>query len=387
MLNYRCPHCSGSLVYDGSSSKLKCQFCESMFTEDELRDTYNNLNNNQNVRITDTEANYAQQRTNVYRCPSCGAEVITDQTTAATHCYYCHSPLVLSEQLLNEFRPQKIIPFTKNKQQIQNVFVNWAKKFKYLPKDFLSQSVLEKFTTVYVPCWLADADCEGTVTAVATRTESHRSGDYIIKHTHYYNVVRDGALHYDNVLHDGSTKINSQIMESILPYNYNNMVDFSYSYLSGYMADRYDKTKEEVYTILKPEIERAAINSLKSTIVGYNGLINYGIQNANVQKVNFTYALLPVWVLTYSYNNQIYIYTVNDETGKIYGDMPLDGAKLNRTMALSGVAIAIGIYIICRLISNSLFDFSLGIIVGVIAFICYDIYLICSRKKSKGGGR
>ncbi len=35
----------------------------------------------------------------VYICPSCGAEVVTDATTAATFCYYCHNPVVLSEKL------------------------------------------------------------------------------------------------------------------------------------------------------------------------------------------------------------------------------------------------------------------------------------------------
>ena len=35
----------------------------------------------------------------VYICPSCGAEVVTDATTAATFCYYCHNPVVLSGKL------------------------------------------------------------------------------------------------------------------------------------------------------------------------------------------------------------------------------------------------------------------------------------------------
>ena len=33
----------------------------------------------------------------VYICPSCGAEVVTDATTAATFCYYCHNPVVLGK--------------------------------------------------------------------------------------------------------------------------------------------------------------------------------------------------------------------------------------------------------------------------------------------------
>ena len=52
----------------------------------------------------------------VYICPSCGAEVVTDATTAATFCYYCHNPVVLSGKLSGEFLPDYVIPFAMDKK-------------------------------------------------------------------------------------------------------------------------------------------------------------------------------------------------------------------------------------------------------------------------------
>ena len=46
-----------------------------------------------------------------YSCPSCGAEIVTDATTAATFCYYCHNPVVLGKRLEGTYLPNKIIPF------------------------------------------------------------------------------------------------------------------------------------------------------------------------------------------------------------------------------------------------------------------------------------
>ena len=46
-----------------------------------------------------------------YSCPSCGAEIVTDATTAATFCYYCHNPVVLGKRLEGSYLPNKIIPF------------------------------------------------------------------------------------------------------------------------------------------------------------------------------------------------------------------------------------------------------------------------------------
>ena len=47
----------------------------------------------------------------VYTCPSCGAEIVTDATTAATFCYYCHNPVILGGRLDGAYLPDKIIPF------------------------------------------------------------------------------------------------------------------------------------------------------------------------------------------------------------------------------------------------------------------------------------
>lgn len=40
-----------------------------------------------------------------YTCPSCGAQIVTDATTAATFCYYCHNPVVLGGRLEGKFLP------------------------------------------------------------------------------------------------------------------------------------------------------------------------------------------------------------------------------------------------------------------------------------------
>ena len=44
----------------------------------------------------------------LYTCPSCGAEIVTDSTTAATFCYYCHNPVVLSGRVSGEFLPDLV---------------------------------------------------------------------------------------------------------------------------------------------------------------------------------------------------------------------------------------------------------------------------------------
>ncbi|MFR0795880.1 MAG: hypothetical protein ACLSHG_05685 [Oscillospiraceae bacterium] len=51
----------------------------------------------------------------VYSCPSCGAELICDQSTAATACPYCGNPAIVPGQFSGALRPDYILPFRLSK--------------------------------------------------------------------------------------------------------------------------------------------------------------------------------------------------------------------------------------------------------------------------------
>ena len=56
-----------------------------------------------------------------YTCPSCGAQIVTDATTAATFCYYCHNPVVLGGRLEGKFLPDQVIPFSVSREDAEKV--------------------------------------------------------------------------------------------------------------------------------------------------------------------------------------------------------------------------------------------------------------------------
>ena len=50
-----------------------------------------------------------------YGCPSCGAELICEESTAATSCPYCGNPTVVPGQFSGALRPDFIVPFKLSK--------------------------------------------------------------------------------------------------------------------------------------------------------------------------------------------------------------------------------------------------------------------------------
>lgn len=112
-VNYQCPSCTGPLHYNSATGKLSCDYCGSEFAVDEIEALYAKkaAEAEQNAakeaqqppqeEAWDTasagtqwdESEAAKLRT--YVCTSCGAELICDETTAATACVYCGNPTVI----------------------------------------------------------------------------------------------------------------------------------------------------------------------------------------------------------------------------------------------------------------------------------------------------
>ena len=81
-VDHKCPSCNAPIKFNPKSQKWKCDYCGQQF---ELKDLKNNQEKYQNNESKSEENN----KYDLYRCPDCGAEIITDTNTTATFCVYC----------------------------------------------------------------------------------------------------------------------------------------------------------------------------------------------------------------------------------------------------------------------------------------------------------
>ena len=56
--------------------------------------------------------------------------------------------------------------------------------------------------------------------------------------------------------------------------------------------------------------------------------------------------MLPVLFMTYNYNNKMYEFTINGQTGKLAGTPPLDRQKLRMFCTALGIGITAAIYLL-----------------------------------------
>lgn len=336
-VEYKCPNCNADLKFNPTTQKLECEYCLSSFTVEEIKQVCANTENSIPEEAVQLKEDF-ENNTHLYRCKSCGAEIIADSEQTALFCYYCHNPVILAGKMGGEFKPDKVIGFKLTKENAIASFKKWVGKRWFVPSDFKSEQQIEKLTGLYVPFWLADCHINADYKAIGKKVRSWTSGNYRYTETNEYRIVREGTLTTRGIPADGETKIEDLLMEAIEPFDYKELKDFSMSYLSGFFADKYDVDKAAVFPRIRVRATQASSAYIKGTIGGYTTVIP-SVQQFNIVNTDWNYTMLPVWFLSYNYKNRIYEFAVNGQTGKLAGTPPLAKGKL--ALFCAGLAVTV----------------------------------------------
>lgn len=357
-VTWKCPNCGGGLQFSPQSQDFECEYCMSHFTQEELeklaqegeeavRDSEEmDSAAGMDSSVSDAEASTETAEPNaandasaessegqadavVYLCPSCGAEIVTDATTAATFCFYCHNPIVLQGRLDGSFKPDYVLPFAIDKAKAKEIFKQWLKKKKFVPSDFYAPGQIEKMSGVYFPYWLYSCMVDGKLDAKATKLRVWNQGDLQYTQTQVYDVSRNGQMQVDHVTRNALQKADKQLIEGVMPFEMKEMKPFSMEYLVGFLAEKRDMGQEQFREEVETEVKEFAVDSLRNSVNGYNS-VDVQNQQAELQNPQWDYALLPVWTLTYKSpsDGKIYYFACNGQTGKVCGKLPLDPKKM-----------------------------------------------------------
>ncbi len=329
--SYKCPNCTGALRYDSEIEKLKCDWCDSEF-DVELLKSISESDEEAKRGDAPTDEHFGEYSGNEWEnvslniCPSCGAEIVSEPNTAVTKCPYCSNTAFIRENLSGAYRPDLVVPFLISQEEAKTAIASFAKGKPLLPSGFIKEVKHQDSLGLYVPFWLYDCDSSGNISYNATKVHYWEDSKYRYTKTDHYFVERGGYMSFYNIPADGSSKMNDSIMEAIEPYDMKRMEDFDAGYLSGYMADKYDVSSESNTQRVAARILSSVRAEYRRTIHGYNS-VSERSNSIRVNTKHVSYALLPVWVIDYKYKNKRYTYTVNGQTGKIAGELPMSWGK------------------------------------------------------------
>ena len=364
--NYQCPACNGGLHFSSATGRLECEYCGSSFSVEDVEAYYAKKDEAAAAAQAKAEAKAEAQAAQAaqaaaegwdisgmssdwgadaagmkaYNCPSCGAELICDATTAATSCPYCGNPTIVPGQLHGMLKPDYVIPFKLDKNAAMEALRNHYKGKKLLPNSFSKENHIEEIKGVYVPFWLFDGQAYADMTYDATRSHVTETRNERVTTTEHYKLHRAGTVPFEKIPVDGSSKMPDDHMDAIEPFDYSQLQPFSTAYLPGYYADKYDVSMEESAARADERAAQTAKDTMRESCLGYETVMEAGGQVLlNRGKVH--YALLPVWVLSTRWGGQNFLFTMNGQTGKLIGDLPVDKGKYWKFFGIAAVIASV----------------------------------------------
>ena len=356
--NYQCPACTAPLHFVGESGRLECDYCGSSFNIAEIEALYAKkeakaaeaARKQEETEAAQKSAEAKEQQTaagssnwdtsglsenwgadadsmKAYCCPSCGAELICDATTAATSCPYCGNPSVIPGQFSGILKPDFVLPFKLSKEDAIKALKKHYLKKPLLPSTFSKANHLQEIKGVYVPFWMYDGEASGSVEFHATTVHKYTSGDYEVTEISHYDVRRAGSVSFEKIPVDASSKMPDDYMDSIEPYDYAELKPFSTAYLPGFLADKYDVSVQDCAERADSRCETSAVELMEQDARGDYTSCTVESRNVTLHRGKVHYALMPVWLLSTKWNGKSFLFAMNGQTGKLVGDLPTDRGR------------------------------------------------------------
>ena len=343
---YQCPNCGGILAYNAQTGRLTCSHCGISYAEGEIEraiplaaggasavaqatehvKTVDGFLEHAPWEVAGANAAHAVG----YACPSCGANVLADQSAVTATCPYCGNNMLVSGIATSENLPDKVLPFSLTREQAEARMKEHFRRKWYLSPQFSAQ--LEHMQGVYVPYHLYDLHTSGWADYIGSRQVPTGRGGKV--ETSHIAMHREGYADITNLPVDGSSKMPDAHMDAIAPFDFSKMRDFSTSYVAGYLAEVADESVEACRPRADARAREAFVQELKDDARKATKVdtVSTIASKTNVDLVNVSTCLLPVWLMHCTWAGNQMLFAVNGDTGKCVGDLPVD--KKRRTLTL-----------------------------------------------------
>lgn len=321
----KCPQCDGIMEFDPKTGGLLCPFCghtQAIKLEKTVPETAEELDFLQAATVQNCD--WGVNKKTVI-CQSCGAESIYDALEIASVCPFCGSNHVLEANDKDTMAPGGIVPFQISDKEAAQLFQSWIKKKWFCPKMAKESAKAKSFKGVYFPYWTFDTNTKSHYLAKYGINRTVRRNGKTETTTDWYNTSGQHNEFIDDELVLASTTHDQAMLHGIEPFRTEENKGYKPEYLAGFAAERYSIGLDSAWGIARKSIKSKLEKSVSKKIRREQNADKIGKISLSTQyyDVTYKYLLLPVWLSTFKYQDKVYQFMVNGQTGKISGKTPI----------------------------------------------------------------
>lgn len=254
--------------------------------------------------------------------------------------------------------PDLIIPFKKDLAVLRKYIQDNARKLYFINDDFLSSFGYARTENVYIPALICSGRIAGSTEFSKARTD--KKGNIVGK----YECRSEGGIELHEAPLVISGEDDEQRLKMVHPYDMSGAVPYSPLYFAGMEVVKHDINVRINDDLLRLKSEVTFDRYLKVN----TGSVYHELHKrvCDIIPADIKYALLPLWTMEIDYYGDTRIFLMNGQTGKCYGDFPVDDYKIEKCTALvKKFTYATGIHLTCiwtlfllSLNENTLLDYS-----------------------------
>jgi hypothetical protein len=300
-----------------------------------------------------------------FQCQTCGAEVATDPGQRSYVCPFCDSTYVveLPPEQTGRQAPEFVIGFAVTAEQAHEAYRKWLHDNDWFrPGDLAKASVADKLKGIYLPFWAftmrADSVWQAQIGEYWYRTETYTTRDSKgnlrthtrrVRETEWWPLAGRHHRYYNGYLVSGSKGLPHEEAQRIQPFQLPALKRYEPYFLAGWLAEEYSVGREEALAKCQEEFQRREQGNIGSFLPGdtYSGL---AVQT-EFSQVSSDLCLLPVYILSYRYQDKVYRFLMNGQTGKIAGDKPVSMGRIAIVVGI-GIAILVIVVVMAMILSR-----------------------------------
>lgn len=368
----RCPKCGSTEVqHRAGSDRLICLYCRHEWAATRVEEAFgfgDGIADLVGVQIASGARDIAAdaQSLRSYQCAGCGAEVVINTDTAMTaRCHWCRHVLGVNEQIDNGAVPDAVLPFhIKKADAVARIRQFVDKRRLFALQAFKDEFTPENVVGVYLPYMVVDARGKADAAGIGeVETGRYTRDEGKNKVTYYDADVWQVRRHVDFTVDDlplessakrGNldTRTNTHnIINTILPFDTKNAVQWNASYLLGYTSEKRDRDVAHLMPRLQEQMLSIARARMQASVQRYDRGVRWEQERIDLKGTRWVSMYLPVWLYAYHEPGsggglQHYI-AVNGRTGETMGSVPLQQWKLIlAALGIGTVLEAIALWII-----------------------------------------
>jgi DNA-directed RNA polymerase subunit RPC12/RpoP len=330
---YACPNCGAPTEFDIIHQSIACLFCGFLTKPNAniVGKSAKELEFRLDSLQKSTESWKASR--DIFHCDNCGAELALEKADITATCPFCTSNKVgLQSAPMEEFEPQAIITIRITKEEVINKIKVWLGKGWFHPAQLSNSAIIQYLNALYIPVWTFDSSIDSTWNALVGYEKQESYYDSRDKTWKTRTKIdwrwENGTVNrfIDDMLIPGSKYVNARLFNHIEPFDLTKMADFNTDFLAGWKAHTYTKYLPDAWEEAKRNMRETMKNACNDQIPSQH-VRNFSM-TADFKEESWRYILLPVYLISYQYNQQIFQIMVNAQTGKIAGQKPVEWNKV-----------------------------------------------------------